>query len=92
MTAGQELSQQVASAVDESISKQSALSVQVGGDHYRNLKIQPIEYILANGLGFCEGNVVKYITRYKHKGQAIEDLDKVIHYVELLKESLSEES
>ena len=68
----------------------SASDRQVGGNHYHNNGIQPIHYILANDLGFCEGNVVKYITRYKHKG-GIEDLDKVIHYVELLKESLSEE-
>lgn len=75
---------------DPSTRKQSASSRQVGGDHYRDNAIQPIEYILANELGFCEGNVVKYITRYKHKG-GVQDLDKVIHYVELLKESLNEQ-
>ncbi len=58
---------------------------QVGGNHYKNLKIQPIEYILANNLDYCEANVVKYITRHASKG-GLEDLDKVIHYVELLKE------
>jgi len=65
----------------------SKLEKQVGGDHYRNNPIQPIEYILANELGFCEGNIVKYITRYKHKG-GIQDIEKVIHYAELLMESL----
>lgn len=63
----------------------SALDVQEGGDHYRKLKIQPIEYIYANNLGFCEGNIVKYITRWRDKG-GVQDLDKVQHYVELLKE------
>ena len=64
---------------------QSAVNRQVGGSHYKDNAIQPIEYIIANDLGFCEGNVVKYITRYAHKG-GLQDLDKVIHYVELLKE------
>ena len=63
----------------------SSLDKQIGGSHYKDNKIQPIEYIVANGLGFCEGNVVKYITRWQHKG-GIEDIDKVIHYCELLKE------
>lgn len=56
---------------------------QVGGDHYKKLKIQPIDYIRANGLGFCEGNALKYITRYKYKG-GVEDLRKAIHYLEML--------
>lgn len=59
---------------------------QVGGDHYRDQKLQPIEYILANGLGFCEGNVVKYVTRYKAKG-GVEDLKKARHYLDFLIES-----
>ncbi len=58
---------------------------QVGGNHYKDLAIQPIEYILANNLDYCEANVVKYITRHASKG-GVEDLNKVIHYVELLKE------
>ena len=61
----------------------SALDKQVGGSHYKDMAIQPIEYIHKNGLGFCEGNVVKYITRWKTKN-GIEDLKKVIHYAELL--------
>ena len=44
-----------------------ATSKQVGGDHYAVMKIQPIEFILANELGFCEGNVIKYLCRYKRK-------------------------
>jgi hypothetical protein len=61
----------------------SALDKQIGGSHYKDMAIQPIEYIHKNGLGFCEGNVVKYITRWKTKN-GIEDLRKVIHYAELL--------
>lgn len=63
----------------------SAFQKQVGGSHYKDCKIEPIEYIYANNLGYCEANIVKYITRYASKGGE-QDLDKVIHYVELLKE------
>jgi len=66
-------------------SEASALDTQEGGGHYRILKIQPIEYILANGLGYIEGNVVKYITRHRLKNGA-EDIRKIIHYCELLLE------
>ena len=61
----------------------SALEIQEGGSHYKDLKIQPVEYIHANGLGFCEGNVVKYITRWRSKG-GVEDLKKAKHFIELL--------
>jgi len=63
----------------------SAKDTQVGGEHYQ-LAIQPIEYILANDIGFCEGNVIKYMTRWKEKG-GVEDLRKAKHYIELLIES-----
>lgn len=55
---------------------------QVGGSHYQ-LPIQPIEYIMANGLGYCEANVVKYVSRWRNKG-GIQDLKKAIHYLEIL--------
>ena len=58
---------------------------QVGGEHYKDCTIQPIEYIMKNKLDFLEGNVVKYITRHKSKGQE-EDIRKVIHYCELILE------
>ena len=64
----------------------TALQQQIGGDHYRSKSIQPIEFILANGLGFCEGNVVKYITRWKDKG-GLADLKKARHYLDFLIES-----
>ncbi len=58
---------------------------QIGGKHYKNFKIQPIEFITANKLNFIQGCVIKYICRYNKKN-GNEDLDKVIHYCELLKE------
>ena len=65
------------------IASGNALTKQVGGDHYRGKAIQPIIYIHANNLGFCEGNVVKYITRWREKN-GIADLEKAKHYIELL--------
>lgn len=67
------------------LSKSSALDKQVSGSHYKDKGIQPIVYIHANNLGFCEGNVVKYITRHKEKNGAA-DIKKAIHYLELLLE------
>ena len=61
----------------------SALSRQVGGEHYMSATIQPIEYIHANGLGFIEGCIVKYISRWRDKN-GIEDLEKIKQYVDLL--------
>ena len=56
---------------------------QVGVNHYQVQTIQPIDYILANELDFCEGNIVKYVTRWKHKN-GIEDLRKARHYLDFL--------
>jgi hypothetical protein len=56
---------------------------QVGGGHYQTKAIQPIDYILANKMNFCEGNVVKYITRWGDKN-GIEDLLKARHYLDFL--------
>jgi hypothetical protein len=61
----------------------SAEQDQVGGSHYKGLKIQPMRYSMANGLNACQATVIKYITRYKQKG-GIEDLRKAIHCIELL--------
>jgi hypothetical protein len=61
----------------------NALAVQVGGAHYTDMKIQPIEYILANRIGFGEGNVIKYVSRWEAKG-GIEDLRKARHHLDLL--------
>ena len=67
----------------ESKGDMSALNKQEGGDHYKNLKIQPVEYITANNMSFLEGNVIKYISRHSMKN-GIEDIKKVIHYCELI--------
>ena len=60
-----------------------ATGVQIGGNHYQGLKIQPVEYNYANGLPFIEGNVVKYITRHRNKNKA-EDVKKAIHFCVML--------
>ena len=56
---------------------------QVGGSHYKKYKIQPVEFIVKNNIGFCEGNIIKYVLRFKDKG-GIADLEKAKHYIELL--------
>lgn len=63
----------------------SALDVQVAGGHYKDLAIQPVEYIHANKLDYLSGNVVKYITRHKTKNGA-EDVRKALHYCQLILE------
>ena len=55
----------------------TSLSTQVAGDHYRKLKIQPVEYIHANEIGYFEGNVIKYVTRWRDKN-GVTDLQKEI--------------
>lgn len=62
---------------------QSALAVQEGGDHYKSLKIQPIEYIHANAIPFAEGSVIKYVTRWRAKN-GIADLKKARHFLDML--------
>jgi len=59
---------------------------QVGGSHYKNYKIQPVEFIIKNNIGFVEGNIIKYILRFKEKG-GVQDLLKAKHYIELLIDS-----
>lgn len=63
----------------------SALEKQEGGSHYKDMPIQPIEYIYKNNLDFFQGNIVKYITRYKTKNGA-EDIRKIKHYCDLILE------
>ena len=57
----------------------------MGGDHYKKLKIQPVEYIYANNIGYMEGNVIKYVTRWRDKN-GVADLLKARHYIDLLLE------
>ena len=63
----------------------SALEKQPGGNHYRVMAIQPIEYILKNELGYMEANVVKYVSRHVAKNGS-EDIKKAIHYLEMILE------
>jgi len=58
---------------------------QVSGTHYKKYKIQPVEFITSNNIGYIEGNVIKYVCRWKDKN-GLEDIEKAIHYLELLKE------
>ena len=60
-----------------------ALDFQVAGNHYKDLPIQPAEYIYANAMGYLEGNVVKYISRWRKKN-GLDDLLKAKHYIDLL--------
>jgi hypothetical protein len=58
---------------------------QVGGSHYKDMPIQPAEFIHANALGFFEGNIIKYACRHKSKNGA-QDVRKIIHYCQLILE------
>jgi hypothetical protein len=61
----------------------SALDEQVSGNHYKNMVIQPVEFIHANNLGFLEGCIIKRICRWRNK-DGIKDLEKIRHEVDLL--------
>jgi hypothetical protein len=61
----------------------SANNTQVAGGHYKEKKIQPWDYIAANEIGYFEGNIVKYVTRWRQKG-GVEDLRKARHYLDKL--------
>lgn len=61
----------------------SALERQVAGNHYKDMPIQPVEYIHANAMGYLEGNVVKYVSRWRKKN-GLADLEKAKHYIDLL--------
>lgn len=56
---------------------------QEGGNHYKRYSIQPTEFIHRNGLNFIQGNVIKYLMRYKEKN-GLQDLQKAKHYIDLL--------
>lgn len=64
----------------------AALERQVGGDHYKRLGIQPVEFVMSNQMGFCEGNIVKYVTRWREKG-GIQDLRKARHFLDFIMEN-----
>jgi len=68
-------------------SDNSAFSEQVSGDHYKSLKIQPLEYCMANNLNACQTHVIKYVSRYdkkwKDKKDQIKDLEKAKHVIDM---------
>jgi hypothetical protein len=66
--------------------QQGANAVQVGGDHYKT-EIQTWDYIIANDLGYLEGNIIKYVSRYRKKG-GVDDLRKAQHYLQKLIETV----
>jgi hypothetical protein len=61
----------------------SANDKQVGGQHYKDVSIEPWDYIIANNIPFLEGNIIKYLTRWRTKG-GFADLQKASHYLEKL--------
>ena len=65
------------------MSSNDPMNVQHGGNHYKDLAIQPVEYCQKNKLPFCESSVIKYVTRWRDKG-GIEDLRKAIHFIQML--------
>ena len=62
----------------------SALDVQVGGSHYKGFPIQPAEFSERNGLSFLEGSVVKRVCRHSRGGKGRQDIEKAIHYLQIL--------
>lgn len=69
----------------------SQFDIQVGGDHYKKMPIQPLEFIAKNNLDFFQGNVIKYVLRYKDKN-GVEDLRKAIHFIEMMIEMMEDET
>ena len=63
-----------------------ANDVQIAGTHYKGKAIQPWDYIVGNNLGYLEGNIVKYVSRWKDKG-GVDDLKKARHYLDKLIET-----
>ena len=67
----------------------SANNYQVGGKHYVGQQIQPWDFIVSHDMGFLEGNIVKYVSRYKYK-DGLSDLEKALHYLTKLIEVTNE--
>ncbi len=70
---------------DKEVKELAALDSQVAGSHYKDMNIQPIEFIQANNISYAAGNIIKYACRYKHKNKE-EDIKKIIHYCRLILE------
>jgi hypothetical protein len=63
----------------------SVLETQIGGKHYKDFVIQPVEFCHVNNIPYIEATAIKYLCRWRSKG-GFEDLDKAIHFIELLKQ------
>lgn len=61
----------------------SALQVQVGGDHYKSMPIQPMEFSMANNMDACQHTIIKYVARFRDKG-GLQDLEKAKHVIDML--------
>lgn len=71
--------------MNSTLKRQPAIDTQIGGDHYKKFKIQPIEFIVHNKLDFLQGCIIKRICRYnKVGGKGLEDLKKIKHEVDLI--------
>lgn len=68
----------------------SSFDTQIGGVHYKDMPIQPVLFCEKNKLSFCEGNIVKYVSRWRSKG-GIQDLQKARHYLDMLIDIAQEE-
>lgn len=75
-------------ALLNTLNASAANQTQIGGNHYTRKAIQPWEVIERNGMGFFDGNALKYIMRYQDKG-GVEDLKKAAHYIDKLIEILN---
>lgn len=64
-------------------SKYDPMDVQVGGAHYKGMKIQPMEYSMENNLDPCQHTIIKYVSRFRDKG-GIQDLHKAKHCIDML--------
>ena len=58
--------------------------IQIGGDHYKKYKIQPMDYSMQNGLDPLQHTIIKYVTRFRDKNQPVEDLRKARHCIDML--------
>lgn len=81
--------QEIVNEVNEEM--MSANDMQVGGKHYSDNAIQPWDFIVSNNIGYLEGNIIKYVARWRKKG-GVEDLRKAGHYLQKLIEVETKES
>ena len=61
----------------------NALETQIGGDHYKGMKIQPIDFSMQNGMDACQHSIIKYVSRFRSKG-GLQDLEKAKHFLDIL--------